>query len=82
MALDSVWGLIQEAIAEIAAIFLLVDTLLAIQFISNLNRAYYTHQITGEVYLIRLVVQFFLVPAIPAIVIGIIIHFALERRGV
>ena len=79
MALDGVLGLIQEAIVEIATIFLLVDTLLAIQFISNLNTAFYTHQISGDIYAVRLVVQFFLIPAIPAIVIGIIIHFALGR---
>lgn len=70
---------IRESILEILGVFLLIDALQGLAFVVSLNNAFYAGQITAYEYAFRLIFQFFFLPAITSILVGIIIHKILDR---
>jgi hypothetical protein len=67
-----------DALREIIIVYAVIGSLQALRSLVDLNNMYSTGLITIDEYLIRIVLQFLIVPAMPAVVIGIIIHLILE----
>jgi hypothetical protein len=66
---------IKEAYAEIAAVIGIIDFFAYAQSIIDLSNLFDSGQITMIEYLIRFVFQFIIIPAIPSILIGLILHW-------
>ena len=71
---------VRDAVLEILGVFVIIDALQGLVVLVSLHNAFYAGQMTVNEYVARLIFHFFIVPAIPSILIGIFIHWILSNR--
>lgn len=72
--LDSIRDAIGDAIGEVLLVIGLIDGLANLQFVVDLGNTYSANLITIDEYLIQIIVRMLVLPAIPGILIGLVIH--------
>jgi len=72
--LEKIWKEIKPAYIEIASVITLIDALVSSQEMVDLSNMLHKEQITIWWFLIIFNFQFILVPALPSIIIGWVIH--------
>jgi hypothetical protein len=79
--LSDIINSIKEAFAEIMLVIGLLDLLVNLQSIINLSNLYSSGQININEYLVRFIFQMVIIPAIPSVLIGLLIHWIREKWG-
>ena len=78
MDLDDIGETIKDSIAEILAVWGIFDVIIGLESLVDLSNKYNAGEISPEMYLVQIVIMFVIVPSIPSIIFGIIIHWLRE----